>query len=79
MSTEWMDRALCAQIGPDLWFPEKGWKAPEARRICRRCPVARECLEYALEADEVLDGIWGGLSEPQRRKLRRKLRRKRAA
>jgi WhiB family redox-sensing transcriptional regulator len=66
----WQDRALCAQTDPEAFFPEKGGSTREAKRVCRRCPVRAECLEYALEHDERF-GIWGGMSERERRRLKR--------
>ena len=65
----WMDDALCAQIGSDFWFPEKGEPVTEAKRICEGCPVRVPCLEYALEIGDKF-GIWGGKSERQRRTIR---------
>lgn len=67
---EWQDQALCAQTDPEAFFPEKGGSTREAKRICRACGVRDECLEYALEHDERF-GIWGGLSDRERRRLRR--------
>jgi len=66
----WVDRALCAQTDPEAFFPEKGGSTREAKRICARCEVKAECLEYALTHDERY-GIWGGSSEKERRRLRR--------
>jgi len=66
----WQDRALCAQTDPEAFFPETGGSTREAKRVCRGCEVRAECLEYALEHDERF-GIWGGLSERERRRLRR--------
>lgn len=66
----WQADALCAQTDPEAFFPEKGGSTREAKRICENCDVRAECLEYALENDERF-GIWGGLSERERRKLRR--------
>ena len=66
----WQDRALCAQTDPEAFFPEKGGSTREAKRICTGCEVRAECLEYALEHDERF-GIWGGLSERERRRLKR--------
>ncbi|EQD82892.1 transcription factor WhiB [Saccharopolyspora erythraea NRRL 2338] len=68
---EWQERALCAQTDPEAFFPEKGGSTREAKRICAGCEVRSECLEYALEHDERF-GIWGGLSERERRKLKRR-------
>lgn len=67
---EWQDRALCAQTDPEAFFPEKGGSTREAKRICQGCEVKADCLEYALHNDERF-GIWGGLSERERRRLKR--------
>lgn len=68
---EWQERALCAQTDPEAFFPEKGGSTREAKRICQGCEVRTECLEYALQHDERF-GIWGGLSERERRKLKKR-------
>ncbi|WP_137724737.1 WhiB family transcriptional regulator [Prescottella subtropica] len=67
---QWQDRALCAQTDPEAFFPEKGGSTREAKRICLGCEVRTDCLEYALSNDERF-GIWGGLSERERRRLKR--------
>jgi WhiB family redox-sensing transcriptional regulator len=66
---DWQDQGLCAEVDPDTWFPEKGGSVREAKQVCARCPVRAECLEYALAHDERF-GVWGGLSETERRRLR---------
>ena len=66
----WQDLALCAQTDPEAFFPEKGGSTREAKRICVGCEVKAECLEYALLQDERF-GIWGGLSERERRRLKK--------
>ncbi|WP_442928933.1 WhiB family transcriptional regulator [Modestobacter sp. VKM Ac-2981] len=66
----WQERALCAETDPEAFFPEKGGSTREAKKICTGCEVRAECLEYALTMDERF-GIWGGLSERERRRLRR--------
>jgi WhiB family transcriptional regulator, redox-sensing transcriptional regulator len=68
----WQDQALCAQTDPEAFFPEKGGSTREAKRVCRSCEVRAECLEYALENDERF-GIWGGLSERERRRIKREV------
>jgi WhiB family redox-sensing transcriptional regulator len=68
---DWQERALCAQTDPEAFFPEKGGSTREAKRICSGCEVRAECLEYALAHDERF-GIWGGLSERERRRLKRR-------
>jgi WhiB family redox-sensing transcriptional regulator len=67
---QWQERALCAQTDPEAFFPEKGGSTREAKRICMGCEVRDRCLEYALAHDERF-GIWGGLSERERRRLKR--------
>lgn len=66
----WQERALCAQTDPESFFPEKGGSTREAKKVCLACEVRSECLEYALANDERF-GIWGGLSERERRLPRR--------
>lgn len=66
----WQADALCAQTDPEAFFPEKGGSTREAKRICDGCEVRSQCLDYALANDERF-GIWGGLSERERRRLRR--------
>ena len=67
----WQTDALCAQTDPEAFFPEKGGSTRDATRICTSCEVRSQCLEYALANDERF-GIWGGLSERERRKLRKR-------
>ena len=72
----WQDQALCAQVDPESFFPEKGGSIKEAKKVCMRCDVRAECLEYALEHDERF-GIWGAKSERERREITRERRRQR--
>lgn len=67
---DWQQRALCAQTDPDSFFPEKGGSTESAKRTCLGCDVKVECLAYALENNERF-GVWGGLSEAERRQLKR--------
>ena len=67
----WQERALCAQTDPEAFFPEKGGSTREAKKVCLGCEVRSECLDYALLHDERF-GIWGGLSERERRKLKKR-------
>lgn len=69
---DWQDRALCAEADPESFFPEKGGSTREAKKVCRACEVRADCLEYALEHGEKF-GIWGGLSERERRPIKRGL------
>lgn len=65
----WMNQGLCSQTDPEEFFPDKGGTSRHAKAICATCPVAAECLDYALTNDEAF-GIWGGLSERERRKVK---------
>jgi WhiB family transcriptional regulator, redox-sensing transcriptional regulator len=66
----WQERANCLGVDPDLFFPERGASTKEAKAVCRGCEVRADCLEYALSNGEKF-GIWGGLSERERRRVRR--------
>ena len=66
----WQDEANCLGVDPDLFFPERGASTREAKEVCRACVVRADCLEYAITNGEKF-GIWGGLSERERRRLRR--------
>lgn len=68
----WQAQALCAQTDPEAFFPEKGGSTREAKQVCELCGVRDECLQYALDNDERF-GIWGGLSERERRRLKRQV------
>jgi len=67
----WQTDALCAQTDPEAFFPEKGGSTRDAKKVCGGCNVRSQCLEYALANDERF-GIWGGLSERERRRLRKR-------
>ena len=66
----WQARANCMGVDPDLFFPERGGSTREAKDVCRGCVVREDCLEYALANGEKF-GIWGGMSERERRRVRR--------
>jgi WhiB family transcriptional regulator, redox-sensing transcriptional regulator len=66
----WQDHANCLGVDPDLFFPERGASTREAKEVCRGCVVREDCLEFALGNGEKF-GIWGGLSERERRRIRR--------
>ena len=68
----WKDAALCAETDPEAFFPEKGGSTREAKRVCASCDVRAECLDFALTNDERF-GIWGGLSERERRRLKKQV------
>ena len=71
MSAEgWRDAAACRTAGPDVFWPARGDHAAVQRAlaICDDCPVADDCLDYAL-ANRIRDGVWGGLTAHARRAL----------
>lgn len=70
---EWRERANCRHVATELFFPERGVSVDSAREVCKGCEVREECLEYAMDNNE-RHGIWGGLSERQRRAMRRETR-----
>lgn len=67
----WMSEGLCAQTDPELFFPDRGGSSREAKKICYGYEVRLECLQHALDKRERY-GIWGGLSERERAKLKRR-------
>jgi WhiB family redox-sensing transcriptional regulator len=67
-AARWRQRAACCGADLDLFYPERGESADPARRVCERCPVRQPCLEYAL-SNRITYGIWGGLTERERRPL----------
>lgn len=75
----WRDRARCAGVDPELFFPSRG-RGPSsgvpAQRICRRCPVQLECLQYAITHPDGQYGTWGGATETELKKLRKAARAK---
>jgi WhiB family redox-sensing transcriptional regulator len=69
----WRLDAVCAEVDPELFFPEPGAPTSPAKRICAGCPVRVECLDYALAAREA-HGVFGGLSAQERLRLLRRPR-----
>ncbi|HWT39672.1 MAG TPA: WhiB family transcriptional regulator [Dongiaceae bacterium] len=69
---DWQKDALCSQTDPEAFFPEKGGSTRDAKKVCASCDVTDQCLVYALNNDERF-GIWGGLSERERRRLKRRV------
>jgi WhiB family transcriptional regulator, redox-sensing transcriptional regulator len=70
MPEPWTAEALCQETEPELFFPERGGSTQAAKAVCEACDVREECLAYALSRRERF-GIWGGLSERERRRLTR--------
>ena len=65
-AARWRERAACCGMDLGVFFPERGESAGPARQVCARCPVCQPCLEYAL-SNRITHGIWGGLTERERR------------
>lgn len=82
MTGRWQDRAACQGLDVELFFP-LGTTGPaldqanQAKAVCTGCPVSPQCLEWALATHQ--DGIWGGLTDDERRTLRRNRQRRRNA
>ena len=79
----WRDRAACLGENPELFFPDGNTgparlQAERAKAVCRRCPVVEACLKWAMETGQDA-GVWGGLSEDERRALKRRNARARRA
>lgn len=66
----WRDNAECKGVNPDLFFPERGESTRPPKDWCKKCTVRQQCLDYAIENNERF-GIWGGLSERERRAYRK--------
>ncbi|WP_332010752.1 WhiB family transcriptional regulator [Streptomyces uncialis] len=79
---DWRHNAVCREEDPELFFPI-GNTGPallqieEAKTVCRRCPSLDRCGQWALESGQT-DGVWGGLSEDERRAMKRRAARQRA-
>ena len=69
----WRSQALCRGLDPEIFYPASDEEADEAKSVCSGCPVRVACLEYALAARE-RDGIWGGCTERERRRIIRQRR-----
>ena len=69
----WQHKALCSQTDPEAFFPEKGGSTRDAKRVCAQCEVREQCLDWAIEHDERF-GIWGGMSERERRRYKKERR-----
>jgi WhiB family redox-sensing transcriptional regulator len=82
-ATDWRARSACLQADPELFFPV-GSTGPavrqvdQAKRVCAGCQVRSACLEWALDQRQD-HGVWGGLTEDERRSLRRRNLRHRSA
>lgn len=66
----WVMDAICPQLDPELFFPEKGNQAHNARKVCLQCPVRAECLDFAIRTNQQ-HGVYGGFSDRDRDSLKR--------
>jgi WhiB family redox-sensing transcriptional regulator len=78
---DWRGNALCKDEDPELFFPigttgPAAEQADAAKRVCGRCDVREQCLEFALSTNQDA-GVWGGLTEDERRTLKRARQRRR--
>ncbi|MFJ8301560.1 WhiB family transcriptional regulator [Streptomyces sp. NPDC094447] len=69
LTPDWFEDGLCAQTDPEVFFPEKGGSTKDAKQVCMACPIRVECLDYAVSHEERW-GVWGGLSQRERRRLK---------
>lgn len=75
---DWQEAAKCKGRNSEIFYPQRGVPTASAKSLCKDCRVKQECLEYAIVHDERF-GIWGGLSERERKKVIRERRRMAAA
>lgn len=75
-TTEWMVQAACKDMGNEIFYPEKGGRSGEAKRVCNGCPVRVECLDFAMQWGSVPydQGIWGGTTADERHLIRKRRR-----
>lgn len=69
----WRQHAACRGVEPDIFYPASDEEAEVAKAVCAVCPVRQPCLEYALSSRE-RDGVWGGATEKERRRILRQRR-----
>jgi WhiB family redox-sensing transcriptional regulator len=73
INLSWRTHAACGGLDPEVFYPVNDEAAEEAKAICRECPVREPCLDYALTNRE-RDGVWGGATERERRRMIRQRR-----
>jgi WhiB family redox-sensing transcriptional regulator len=74
MIQNWRDKGACRGIDPEVFYPDEDDSAEQAKAICDACVVRQACLEHALSSREK-DGVWGGATERERRRMIRQRRR----
>jgi len=67
-AARWREQAACRGADLGVFFPERGESAGPARQVCAACPVRQPCLDYAI-SNRITHGVWGGLTERERRAL----------
>jgi WhiB family transcriptional regulator, redox-sensing transcriptional regulator len=73
MNATWRQHAACRGLDPEIFYPVSDEDAEEAKFVCDQCPVRQLCLEHALSNRE-RDGVWGGMTERERRRIVRQRR-----
>ncbi|GAC1375553.1 MAG: WhiB family transcriptional regulator [Acidimicrobiales bacterium] len=73
MVENWRQRSACTGLDTEIFFPASEAEAGPAKSVCATCPVRDECLEWAIQTRQE-DGVWGGLTDTERRRLRRRRR-----
>ncbi|MHB8670103.1 MAG: WhiB family transcriptional regulator [Acidimicrobiales bacterium] len=73
MNLSWRQRAACRGLDPAIFYPASDEEAEPAKAVCAECPVREACLEHAL-AHREHDGVWGGATERERRRMIRQRR-----
>lgn len=74
MTQSWRDKGACRGIDPEVFYPVEDTDAEQAKSVCAVCAVRQACLEHALTAREK-EGVWGGATERERRRIIRQRRR----
>jgi WhiB family redox-sensing transcriptional regulator len=74
MNLSWRQHAACQGLDPEIFYPPSDEEAGPAKAVCAQCSVAATCLDYALGSRE-RDGVWGGATEKERRRIIRQRRR----
>ena len=78
MNSSWRQRGACRGLDPDIFYPPTDDEADAAKTVCVKCPVREPCLEFALRTREA-EGIWGGTTARERRRILRQRRKTAAA
>ena len=68
----WRENANCLDADPEIFFPIAGGNGLDAKKVCARCTVLDECLQYALQY-QLEEGVWGGVSAVERERMRKRM------